>query len=60
MHRRLAAKRVNRVNLRREFFSATPHDALVQLRDLAGDVLQFTELPEVLEYRQSVNLRTAG
>ncbi len=59
MHRRLAAQRVNRVNLRREFFSATPHDALVQLRDLAGDVLQFTELPEVLEYRQSVNLRTA-
>jgi hypothetical protein len=60
MHRRLAAKRVNRVNLRREFFYATPHDALVQLRDLAGDVLQFTELPEALEYRQSVNLRTAG
>ncbi len=60
MHRRLAEKRVNRVNLRREFFYATPHDALVQLRDLAGDVLQFTELPEALEYRQSQNLRTTG
>lgn len=60
MHRRLGEKRVNRVNLRREFFYATPHDALVQLRDLAGDVLQFTELPEALEYRQSQNLRTTA
>ncbi len=56
MHRRLAEKRVNRVNLRREFFYATPHAALVELRDLAGDVLQFEELAEALEYRQSVNL----
>lgn len=53
MHRRLAAKRVNRVNLRREFFYATPADARDLLAELAGDLLTFNEVPEALEYRQS-------
>jgi hypothetical protein len=57
MHRRLADRRVNRINLRREFFYATPHEALAQLRDLAGDVLQFEEVPEAIEYRQSSTLQ---
>lgn len=56
MHQRLADRRVNRVNLRREFFYATPHQALGHLRDLAGDVLSFEEVPEALEYRQSRTL----
>ena len=53
MHRRFAERRVNQVNLRREFFYATPVEALEQLRDLTGEVLEFTEIPEALEYRQS-------
>lgn len=56
MHRRLDDKRVNRVNLRREFFYATPNDALVHLRDLAGDVLTFEEIPEAIEFRQSLTI----
>ena len=56
MHRRLADKRVNRVNVRREFFYATPNEALVHLRDLAGDVLTFEETPEAIEYRQSLTI----
>ncbi|KGM13572.1 DUF4041 domain-containing protein [Cellulomonas bogoriensis] len=56
MHQRLADRRVNRVNLRREFFYATPHEALEHLRDLAGEVLSFEEVPEALEYRQSRTL----
>ena len=56
MHRRMAEFRVNKVNLRREFFRATPHEAVEQLRDLAGDVLTFEETPEALEYRQSMQL----
>lgn len=59
MHRRLADKRVNRVNLRREFFYATPNEALVHLRDLAGDVLTFEEMPEAIEYRQSLTIAGA-
>ena len=56
MHRRLADRRVNRVNLRREFFYATPREAVGQLRDLASEVLSFTEIPEALEFHQSQNL----
>ena len=57
MHRRLGAGRVNRVNLRREFFYATPLQALAHLRELAGEVLEFRELPEAVEFRQSASLR---
>ena len=56
MHRRFADRRVNRVNLRREFFYATPREAVGQLRDLASEVLSFTEIPEALEFHQSQNL----
>lgn len=55
MHRRLAHCRVNKVNSRKEFFYATPQEALDQLRELTGDVLSFVELPEALEFRQSQN-----
>ena len=60
MHRRFADRRVNRVNLRREFFYATPHEAVGHLRDLAGEVLSFTEAPEALEFHQSQNLARAN
>lgn len=56
MHRRLADKRVNRVNLRREFFYATPSEARDLLVELTGELLQFTEEPEALEYHQSQHL----
>jgi hypothetical protein len=53
MHQRLADRRVNRVNLRREFFYATPAEARDHLKALTGEVLQFEELPEAVEYHQS-------
>lgn len=55
MHRRLADRRVNRVNARREFFYATPSEVRELLAEVAGDLLEFTELPEAAEYHQSVN-----
>lgn len=54
MHQRLADRRVNQVNHRREFFYATPAEIKVHLAELAGELLQFEEIPEALEYRQSV------
>jgi exonuclease VII large subunit len=54
LHERLADRRVNRVNLRREFFYATPQEVREHLRDLKGDLLEFDEVPEALEYHQSV------
>ncbi|MGV9676888.1 DUF4041 domain-containing protein [Nocardia sp. NPDC003482] len=53
MHRRLDDRRVNRVNPRREFFYATPVEAREHLEELAGDLLEFTELPEAVEFHQS-------
>jgi hypothetical protein len=55
MHQRLAEKRVNQVNLRREFFSATPEEAKAHLAELAGELLQFQDMPDALEYRESLS-----
>jgi uncharacterized small protein (DUF1192 family) len=55
MHSRLADRRVNRVNKRREFFYVTPSEAKTHLVALAGDLLEYVEAPEAVEYRQSLN-----
>jgi hypothetical protein len=60
LHQRLAAKRVNLVNPRREFFHATPAEVKGLLAELAGDLLHFEDFPEALEYRQSLSQRTKG
>ena len=52
MHERLSAVRVNLVNRRREFFRATPLEAKRHLMELAGELLEFQDVPEALEYRQ--------
>jgi len=52
MHDRLASARVNIVNRRREFFRATPIEVKAHLSELAGELLQFQETPEAVEYRQ--------
>jgi hypothetical protein len=52
MHERLGKERVNIVNRRREFFRATPGEVKMHLAELAGELLQFQEVPEALEYRQ--------
>jgi hypothetical protein len=58
LHQALAYKRVNLVNMRREFFYATP----AEVRDLLGQfegnhLLSFEETPEALEWHQSENTR---
>jgi hypothetical protein len=53
LHQRLADRRVNAVNTRREFFYATPAEVKTHLADLTGELLDFEELPEAVEYRQS-------
>ena len=52
MHERLSGCRVNIINRRREFFRATPLQVKAHLAELAGELLQFHDLPEALEYRQ--------
>lgn len=53
LHRKLEAERVNRVNLRREFFYATPSKVKELLLEEAGNLLEFVEVPEASEYNQS-------
>ncbi|MDX6586043.1 MAG: hypothetical protein QOI31_516 [Solirubrobacterales bacterium] len=60
LHKRLAARRVNRVNNRREFFYATPNEVKALLLELTGELLQYEELPEALEFRQSQTLAASG
>ena len=54
MHERLADRRVNVVNKRREFFRATVLETKVHLSALAGELLEFEDVPEALEYRQGL------
>ncbi|WP_297628201.1 DUF4041 domain-containing protein [Nocardia sp.] len=56
LHRRLAHKRVNQVNQRREFFYATPAEVRQHLQALTGQLLEFNELAEAVEYRQSLTV----
>jgi hypothetical protein len=54
LHHRFADKRVNRINARREFFYATPAEVRDALKDIAGNLLEFTEEPEAEQYRLSL------
>lgn len=54
LHRALSDRRVNRVNMRREFFYATPDEVRELLKRHAGEVLEYVVEPEASEYRQSV------
>ena len=55
LHQRLADRRVNGVNLRREFFYATPAEVKVHLAELAGELVEYQEFPEAVEFRQTLS-----
>ena len=54
LHETFAQQRVNRVNLRREFFNVTPGQVRDALAKLAGEhLLEFTDEAEAYEWRAS-------
>jgi uncharacterized protein DUF4041/Meiotically Up-regulated Gene 113 (MUG113) protein len=53
LHKAFAARRVNHVNTRREFFFATPAEVREILSQKVGNLLEFTEKPEATQYHQS-------
>lgn len=55
LHKAFAHRRVNLVNLRREFFFATPTEVRDVLMQKVGGLLEFTDTPEAPEYYQSRN-----
>lgn len=60
LHRRFAARRVNLVNLHREFFYVPVDEVRVALLELRGDLLSFEPEPAAHEWRQSESLRAGG
>jgi hypothetical protein len=55
LHAELNDRRLNKVNLRREFFRATPAEVRDLLQKIAGQhLLEYRETAEALEWRQSV------
>lgn len=54
LHRAFSAKRVNRVNLRREFFYVSPAAVREVLLEIGRDyILEYKDVAEALEWRQS-------
>ncbi|WP_139980222.1 DUF4041 domain-containing protein [Nocardioides litoris] len=53
LHTAFAARRLNLVNQRREFFFATPAEVRDELVKKVGNLLQFVISPEALQYHQS-------
>jgi hypothetical protein len=59
LHRHFAHTRVNRVNLRREYFYSTPAEVKTALIEIAGNLLEFTETAEAEQYHASESMRAA-
>ncbi|EPD85162.1 hypothetical protein HMPREF1529_01777 [Microbacterium sp. oral taxon 186 str. F0373] len=54
LHKEFADQRLNKVNLRREYFRATPEQVLSALREHNVEVLEFALEPAAAEYRSSM------
>jgi hypothetical protein len=59
LHRTFAEKRVNRINLRREYFYTTPGDVKIALAEIAGNLLEFNEYADADQYRASQLIRSS-
>lgn len=53
LHHQLANRRVNLVNLRREFFRAIPTEVRDLLAGHQASIIRWTDEPEAAEWRQS-------
>lgn len=54
LHHALESKRVNKSNLRREFFYVSPEEVLPILKSAAGEIVEYTATPAAEEYRLSL------
>jgi hypothetical protein len=60
LHNRLNDRRLNKVNRRREFFRAKPAEVKELLLQLAGNLLDYNDIAEAPEYRQSLHSATSS
>ncbi|MET4638156.1 DUF4041 domain-containing protein [Mycetocola sp. 2940] len=56
LHKHFADRALNRANARKEFFFASPSEVRDVLLEKVGNLLEFTETADAMEYRQSVGL----
>jgi hypothetical protein len=56
LHRKFDAKRINRINGRKEFFKTTLDEIEAFINDHTNAQIQFTKLAEAKEYRETLNL----
>lgn len=56
LHHHFVDRRVNLINTRREFFYATPSEVKEVLLEADGNILEFQDVPEAEQYRQSLQL----
>jgi len=54
LHAHFSAERINKVNLRREYFRATPEQVLAALQQYNVEVLEYVVEPAASEYRSSL------
>lgn len=54
VHKHFASRALNQANSRKEFFFAAPSEVREVLLQRVGNILEFTEVAEATEYRQSV------
>jgi hypothetical protein len=57
LHHMFAESRVNRINLRREYFYAKPAEVKIALTQIAGNLLEFTEHADAEQYHASELIR---
>lgn len=55
LHKHFATRALNQTNPRKEFFFATPAEVRDVLLERVGNILEFAEKAEAIEYRQSVS-----
>jgi hypothetical protein len=54
LHKHFAARAVNQTNARKEFFFASPAEVRDVLLQKVGNILEFSDTAEAIEYRQSL------
>ena len=54
LHRHFSDRRLNWANMRREFFFATPGEVRTVLNEKVGNLLEFAEHADAVEYLQSI------
>ena len=53
LHHVFVDRKLNHINERREFFFATPEEVRIVLAEKVGNLLEYTEHPEAMQYQQS-------